>query len=125
MSGQITSEEARILSVKNALTGKKQTEDHKRKRSNLGKKLKPWSEESKKKQSEIMKQKSWNKGLKVGPLPQEVAEKISKARMGIEPFSKGKIYITNGEKCIVHDKESPIPEGWYRGRLKRQKGHKP
>ena len=120
LSGSISSEEARILAVKSALTGKKQTPEHLTKRSNLGKKFGPASEERKKKISEALKGKP-NPNKKGKPRSDETRKKISNSRMGIEPFSKGKIYIHNGIICKVISKTDPIPEGWVKGRIMGQK----
>lgn len=54
---------------------------------------------------------------------EETRRKISEAKKGKPAWNKGlhnKIYITNGEITKELDKNLPIPDGWTRGRKKKQ-----
>lgn len=92
LSGQISSAEARILAVKNANTGRKQTDEHIKKRvtarlktqpngPTFGKKLPDASEERKQKISEALKGKSnWHKGKTRSELTKEKLSIMSRNR---------------------------------------------
>ena len=36
-------------------------------------------------------------------------------KLGRTPFSKGRIYITNGKQNKYISKDDKIPEGWWKG----------
>lgn len=121
LSGNINSEEARIEAVKVANTGRKQTEEHKRKRVSsrmktcptptLGKKLPPASEERKQKISEAHKGKKYALGRK-----QSDEEKLKRSQIALDRplLSCPKCNIKmvkaalvryhglNGEKCTTY-----------------------
>ncbi len=89
LSGNIASEEARIEAVKISNTGRKQTEDHKRKRvaarmktcpaPTLGKKLPPASEGRKQKISQANKGNTYSLGRK-----QSADEKTKRSKIALD-----------------------------------------
>lgn len=100
LSGQISGNEARILAVKRALTGKKQSPEHLRKRSNKGKKFGPLSEEHK----EALRKHGKSRGM-----PRSVHEASAKA-------NTGSFWVTDGASNTRVKMTESIPDGWYRGR---------
>ena len=104
LSGLITAEEARIQAVKLSNTGRKQTEEHKKKRvasrmktcpaPTLGKKLPPASEERKRKISEA------NKG-RPNPRKGDIHTDEAKSKMSISAKKRPRL------KCLRCGKEMP------------------
>jgi len=99
LSGQIPYAEARILAVKKALTGKKQTKQHLARRSNLGKKLGPLSED----QVNTIRERSKRLGMKAA------IEASAKAHVG-------SFWITDGQNNRRVKAGQIVPSGWRKGR---------
>lgn len=101
LSGQISTEEARIEAVKRSLTGKVQTPEHVAKRTYKGIKRKPCSEERKRKIS----------AANTGKV------RSDEVRRQISIRNANTIWITDGVTSRKISKDTPVPVGWYRGRV--------
>lgn len=94
-----------------ALIGRKFTEEHKRKlsMSNIGIKR---NDETKLKLSKKAKLRTHNKNPFYGKSHSDETKSILREK------AKNRIWITNGIESKVLYSSVPIPEGWYRGRIK-------
>lgn len=99
LSGQISGAEARIQAVKRALSGKKQTPEHLAKRSNLGKKFGPLSEDH----VNAIRERSKRLGMKAA------IDASAKANLG-------SFWVTNGQNNMRIKAMEDIPIGWRKGR---------
>ena len=98
LSGQIGKEEAKIRAIKEANTGKKHTEESKRKMSEVKKGVKrgPLSEETKRKMSEAKKGKTFS---------EEHKRKISETRKGQISWNKGKKHTEESKRKMSEAKK--------------------
>lgn len=99
LSGQISGSEARIEAVRRALTGKKQTKQHLAKRSNLGKKFGPLSEDH----VNTIRERGKRLGMRAA------IEASAKAHIG-------SFWVTDGESNRRIKAGQNVPIGWRRGR---------